>query len=52
MYVRGEAQNARDGLLNSIRDARARESVLVTLAAGQGAEAGALQGRFDIVVSA
>jgi protocatechuate 3,4-dioxygenase beta subunit len=49
MYIRGEPQNARDGLLNSIRDLRARESVIVALTAGQG-DRGALQGRFDIVV--
>jgi len=52
MYIRGEPLNARDGVLNSIRDARARDSVMVPLAAGQSPEPGTLQGQFDIVVSA
>src|SRR3712207_2515762 len=50
MYIEGEPQNARDGVLNSIRDERARRSVIVALAPAS-AEAGAFQGRFDIVVA-
>jgi protocatechuate 3,4-dioxygenase, beta subunit len=49
MYVKGEPLNARDGLLNSIADPRARESViveLVPLASGSGE----LSARFDIVL--
>jgi protocatechuate 3,4-dioxygenase beta subunit len=49
MYVKGEPLNARDGLLNSIADPRARESViveLVPLAPGSGE----LSARFDIVL--
>src|SRR5262249_26865860 len=32
LYVRGEERNARDGILNAIRDQRARESVIVDFA--------------------
>ena len=35
MYVAGEPQNERDGILNGIRDARQRDSVIVRLAAGR-----------------
>jgi protocatechuate 3,4-dioxygenase beta subunit len=48
MYVAGAPENARDGLLNSISDRRLRERLIVDL--NEGAE-GALQGRFDIVLS-
>ena len=51
MYVAGEAQNARDGVLRSIRDVRARESVMVRLEPGEAVEAGALTGSFDIVLA-
>ncbi len=50
MYVAGEAQNARDGVLRGIRDARARESVIVRLDPAGEIEAGALMGTFDIVL--
>ncbi|KAB2917092.1 MAG: intradiol ring-cleavage dioxygenase [Hyphomicrobiaceae bacterium] len=50
MYVAGEPQNARDGILRSIRDARARESVIVRLGAAAELEPGALKGTFDIVL--
>ncbi|WP_457090979.1 dioxygenase family protein [Microvirga sp. P5_D2] len=52
MYIEGEPQNARDGVLNGIRDASARRSVIVPLVPGQSSEPGALTGRFDIVVAA
>ena len=52
MYIEGEPLNARDGLLNSIRDPRARRSVIVDLMPAPEAEPGALRGRFDIVVEA
>lgn len=52
MYVAGEPQNARDGVLRSIRDAGARESVTVRLDPADDREAGALQGTFDIVLDA
>jgi protocatechuate 3,4-dioxygenase, beta subunit len=50
MYVAGEAQNATDGVLAGIRNAKARESVIVRLEAGGDIEAGALKGTFDIVL--
>jgi protocatechuate 3,4-dioxygenase beta subunit len=50
MYVAGEPQNARDGVLRGIRDARARESVIVRLDPAGDIEPGALKGTFDIVL--
>jgi protocatechuate 3,4-dioxygenase beta subunit len=50
MYVAGERQNATDGLLNSIRDRTARESVIVRLDPADAIEPGALSGTFDIVL--
>jgi protocatechuate 3,4-dioxygenase, beta subunit len=52
MYVAGERQNATDGLLNAIRDRKARESLMVTLAAADDIEPGTLKGTFDIVLAA
>lgn len=49
MYVAGEPLNARDGLLQSVRDRAARESLIVPLGASS-REAGALEGVFDVVV--
>jgi protocatechuate 3,4-dioxygenase, beta subunit len=49
MYVFGEAQNERDGVLNSIRDRRRREALIVRLAPADTVELGALAGVFDIV---
>lgn len=51
MYVAGEPQNVRDGLLNSISDPRARDSVLVRFEPADRLEQGALAGRFDIVLA-
>jgi protocatechuate 3,4-dioxygenase beta subunit len=50
MYIAGERQNATDGVLNRIRDARARASLIVSLDAADGVEPGALKGTFDIVL--
>jgi protocatechuate 3,4-dioxygenase beta subunit len=50
MYVAGEPRNATDGLLNRIRDARARTSVIVALEPADAVEPGALKGTFDIVL--
>jgi hypothetical protein len=50
MYVAGEPQNARDGVLAGIRDAAARESVIIALRPADAIEPGALGGTFDIVV--
>jgi protocatechuate 3,4-dioxygenase beta subunit len=49
-YVRGERRNAQDFILNAIRDARARESVIVDFAAVRGSRIGELAARFDIVL--
>ena len=50
MYVAGERRNATDGLLNAIRSAAQRESVLVRLEPADAPEPGALRGTFDIVL--
>jgi protocatechuate 3,4-dioxygenase beta subunit len=50
MYIAGERQNVTDGVLNSIRSASARESVIVRLEDGGEIERGALRGSFDIVL--
>lgn len=52
MYVAGEVQNERDGILNGIRDPRQRDSVIVRLEPGDALESCALVGTFDIVLSA
>lgn len=49
MYVAGEPQNETDGVLRRIRDRQARDSLIVRLDPGDGLEAGALKGSFDIV---
>lgn len=49
-YVEGEPRNASDRLLNAIRDARARHSVIVPFAPLPGSRAGELAARFDIVL--
>lgn len=49
MYVAGEPLNARDGLLQSVRDRAARESLVVPLSQSS-REAGAADGTFDIVL--
>lgn len=49
-YVKGEPQNDRDGVLRGIRDARARESVIVDFTPIPGSRAGELAARFDIVL--
>lgn len=51
MYVAGERQNASDGLLNAIRDRKARDSLVVSLAEAGDLEAGTLRGTFDIVLA-
>ncbi|HEY9401139.1 MAG TPA: protocatechuate 3,4-dioxygenase [Pyrinomonadaceae bacterium] len=48
-YVKGEARNERDGVLAGIRDARARESVIVPFSPVAGSKLGELAARFDIV---
>jgi protocatechuate 3,4-dioxygenase, beta subunit len=51
MYVFGEPRNDRDGLLNSIRDPRQRDSVIVRLEPADRTEPGALAADFDIVIA-
>jgi protocatechuate 3,4-dioxygenase, beta subunit len=51
MYVAGEAGNASDGLLQGIRDRRARESLIIALEPAGEVEPGALKGTFDIVLN-
>jgi protocatechuate 3,4-dioxygenase beta subunit len=49
-YVKGEPQNERDFVLKSIRDAKARESVIVDFAPVKDSRIGELAARFDIVM--
>ena len=49
-YVKGHPQNEDDGILLGIRDARARESVIVDFAPLEGSRIGELAARFDIVL--
>lgn len=49
-YIKGHSGNANDGVLKDIRDAKARESVMVDFVPLKGARAGELAARFDIVL--
>ncbi len=49
-YVKGATQNEKDFVLRSIKDVKARESVIVDFAAIQGSKLGELAARFDIVM--
>ncbi len=49
-YIKGFAGNERDGVWRGIGDAQARESVTVDFAPIQGAKAGELAAKFDIVL--
>lgn len=51
VYVAGEPLNARDGVLNGIRDPRARDAVIVPFLAADRIEARALLAQFDIVLA-
>jgi protocatechuate 3,4-dioxygenase beta subunit len=51
MYVAGEPQNERDGILNAIREKRQRDSVIVKLEPGDRLEEQALVATFDIVLA-
>ena len=50
MYVAGEPDNDRDGLLRRVRDPAARASLIVPLSPAPQVEGGALAGTFDIVL--
>ena len=49
-YVQGAPGNERDGVLNGIRDPRARASVIVPFVPVKNSRAGELAARFDIVL--
>ncbi len=51
-YVRGEAQNQRDGIFNSLRDPKAQAAVLVAFEPIKSSRVGELAARFDIVLGA
>jgi protocatechuate 3,4-dioxygenase beta subunit len=48
--VKGEARDEKDGVLRSIKDAKARESVIVDFAAIKDSKLGGLAAKFDIVM--
>jgi protocatechuate 3,4-dioxygenase beta subunit len=49
-YIKGEAGNKKDFILQSIRDAKARASVIVDFAPLKGSKIGELTAQFDIVL--
>ena len=49
-YVKGEPRNAEDGILKSIRDPKARSSVIIDFAPIEKSRIGELAARFDIVL--
>jgi protocatechuate 3,4-dioxygenase beta subunit len=49
-YVKGEPRNERDGIFRDIKDAKAREAVLVDFGPLKGSRTGELTARFDIVL--
>lgn len=49
-YVKGHEQNARDGVLNSIRDPKVRESVIIDFTPVAESKIGELSAKFDIVL--
>jgi protocatechuate 3,4-dioxygenase beta subunit len=49
-YVKGDPGNARDGILNSIQDAKAKASILVPFEPIPGSRIGELAAKFDIVL--
>lgn len=49
-YVKGHPQNATDGVLRSIRDAKARESVIIPFTPVKDSRIGELAAKFDIVM--
>ncbi len=51
MYVEGEADNRRDGLLNRISDPAQRQALIVSLKPDPALGENILSGRFDIIVA-
>ena len=50
ILVRGHAQNPRDGVLNGVRDPRARDSLQVPFEAVPGSRIGELAASFDVIL--
>jgi protocatechuate 3,4-dioxygenase beta subunit len=48
-YIKGEPENERDGILKSIRDEKARNSVIIDFAAIKESKIGELAAKFDII---
>jgi protocatechuate 3,4-dioxygenase beta subunit len=49
-YIKGEARNARDGVLKRIQDAKQRQSIIIDFAPIKESKTGELQARFDLVL--
>lgn len=49
-YIKGHSGNARDSILNAIRDVKARESIIVDFSPIKESRIGELAARFDIVL--
>lgn len=49
-YVKGEPRNERDGIYNSVRDAKARNSITIDFAPLKESKIGELAAQFDIVL--
>ena len=49
-YVKGEPQNERDGILNSIRDPRVRDTIIVPFEPIKGSKIGELSAHFDVIL--
>lgn len=49
-YIKGNAQNKKDGPLNSIKDVKARNSLIVDFAKMENSKIGELKANFDIVM--
>lgn len=49
-YIKGEAQNEKDGVIRGIKDQAQRDSVIIDFAALPGSAAGELAAKFDIVM--
>jgi protocatechuate 3,4-dioxygenase beta subunit len=50
LYIKGEPLNAKDGILNAIKDQKVRDALIVDFAPLPGSKSGELVARFDIVV--
>ena len=49
-YIKGERRNERDGIFRSLKDAKARDALLVDFTKVKGSRIGELAARFDIVL--